>query len=267
MKVKPNSFNNMKNLQNIFDLSGKRALISGDGTGIGKLGAEILAAHGAKVVLAARRIDKLEATVEELQRNGGKASAITMDVTNSESIAEGLEQASADGPITILINSAGVGSEPLLLNLTEEEWDRVQATNLKGAWMLSKAVVQQMIDAEQSGNIINIASMLGIAAQKGTGPYMASKAALIHLTRSMAVEWARYGIRANAIAPGYFMTDIAEGFLESEPGQAMTKRIPARRFGNLPDLAGPILLLASDAGAYMTGSTTVVDGGHSIPVV
>ena len=257
----------MDKLLNMFDLTGQRALISGGGTGIGRQSAEVLTAFGAEVVLAARRREKLQTTVEELQKHGAKASCVTMDVTNAKSISKGLEQAVQDGPITILINSAGVVAKPLLLDLQEDEWDKVLDTNLKGGWMLSKAVAQQMADSGQGGSIINIASILGLAVQKGTGPYMASKAGLIHLTRNMALEWARYGIRANAIAPGYILTDIAEEFLSSAPGKAMLKRIPMRRMGNLPDLAGAILLLASDASAYMTGSVMVVDGGHSLPLI
>jgi len=251
-------------LAKLFDLSGQRALISGGGTGIGRQTALTFAAYGAEVVLAARRREKLEATVAELKASGAKASCVSMDITNAQSVANGLKEATLDGPITLLVNSAGVSSKTFLLDTPEEEWDQVLGTNLKGGWMLCQAVARQMIEAGVGGSIINIASILGIGSQKGAGPYMASKAGLLHLTRNMAQEWARYGIRANTVAPGYFMTDISEPYLKTKTGQAMLKKIPLRRLGNLPDLSGTMLLLASKAGAYMTGCVIVVDGGHSI---
>lgn len=257
----------MKNLPNLFDLNGKRALISGGGTGIGLQSAKMLAAYGAEVVLAARRLETLEAAAEELRGQGANVTCVRMDITDADTISAGLAQATKNGPISILVNSAGVVSKPMLLDLSEDEWDKVLDTNLKGSWMLSKAIAKHMIDAGEGGSIINIASILGLAVQKGTGAYMSSKAGLIHLTRNMAVEWARYGIRANTIAPGYIKTDLAEEFLGSANGQAMLKKIPLRRLGDLPDLAGSVLLLASDAGAYMTGSVVVVDGGHSLPQI
>ena len=252
------------NLAKLFDLTGQRALISGGGTGIGRQIALAFAAYGAEVILAARRREKLEATVAELAASGAKASCVSMDITDAESVSNGLKEATKDGSITLLVNSAGVSSKTFLLDTPEDEWDQVLGTNLKGAWMLCQAVAKQMIEAEVGGSIINISSILGIGSQKGAGPYMASKAGLLHLTRNMAQEWARYGIRANTVAPGYFMTDISEPYLKTKTGQAMLKKIPLRRLGNLPDLSGTMLLLASEAGAYMTGGVIVVDGGHSM---
>lgn len=252
---------------NLFELSGRTALITGGGTGLGKQFATVLANAGATVILCARRAEKLQSTAAEIEQTGGKAVCIPMDVTDAASIAAAFDQASAHGPITILVNNAGTIAEPMLLDVSEAEWDQVQDTNLKGAWLVAKEAASRMIKQGVGGSMINIASVLGFAVQKGTGPYSASKAGLLHLTRSMALEWSRYNIRVNAIAPGYYATDLADDFLSSATGQAMVKRIPQRRLGNPEDLSGAILLLASDASAYMTGSVITVDGGHSLSVI
>lgn len=252
---------------NLFDLSGRTALITGGGTGLGRQFARVLAGAGASVVLCARRVDKLEETAGEIRDNGGKALCVPMDITNAGQIAAGFDAAQDLGTVSILVNNAGTVAEPTLLELDESEWDSVLDTNLKGAWLVAREATRRMIDAGTKGSVINIASILGSAVQKGTGPYAASKAALIHMTRVMALEWARYGVRVNAIAPGYFATDLAADFLETDFAQNMIKRIPQRRLGDPADLSGPILLLASDASAYMTGTTITVDGGHSMAVI
>ncbi len=251
----------------IFDLSGRTALITGAGTGLGSHFAKVLAGVGAHVVLCARRIDKLEETAEAITAAGGGATCLPMDVTNADSIAAAFDAAADHGPITILGNVAGVAANPLLLDLKEDEWDLVLDTNLKGAWLVAKEAVSRMAKQDVPGSIVNIASALGFAVQKGTGPYSASKAGLIHLTRSMAIEWARHGVRVNAIAPGYYASEMASGFLDSDVGKAMLKGIPQRRVGDIENFTGPILLLASEASAYMTGSVITVDGGHSIPAI
>lgn len=252
---------------NLFDLSGRTALITGGGTGLGKSFATVLSQAGASVVLCARRVDKLEQTASEINGAGGKAMSVPMDITDEDQIAKGFDAAEDFGNVSILVNNAGTVAEPSLLELDQADWDRVLDTNLKGAWLVAREAARRMISSGTPGTVINIASALGTAVQKGTGPYSASKAALIHMTRVMALEWARYQIRVNAIAPGYFATDMAEDFLESDLGQKMIKRIPQRRLGNLEDLSGVILLLASQASAYMTGTTITVDGGHSMPVI
>jgi len=252
-----------------FNLAGRTALITGGGTGLGRHFATVLAAAGARVVICARRRDKIEATAEAINAGGGQALAVPMDVTDAASISAAFEQAATQGPVTILVNNAGVVSHPSLLAIPEEEWDQVLATNLKGAWLVARELVQRLSDqpAAGGGAIVNIASILGTTAQKGTGPYSASKAALLHLTRNMALEWAKLQVRVNAIAPGYFSSDLADDFLDSEGGRAMVRRIPQRRLGELQDLTGAILLLASDASRFMTGSVVTVDGGQSIPVI
>lgn len=248
----------------LFDLTGKTALITGGGTGLGKHFATVLASAGATVVLCARRVDKLQQTADEINASGARAYCYVMDVTDAASISEAFDQAETHGGVDILVNNAGTVAQPSLLDLDEATWDSVQATNLKGAWMVAKEAVSRMINNKIPGTVINIASILGMAVQKGTGPYSASKAALLHLTKNMALEWARYEIRVNAIAPGYFTTDMAEEFLDSAAGQKMLKGIPQRRLGHVGDLSGPILLLASNASAYITGSCITVDGGHSM---
>lgn len=254
-------------INKLFDLSGQTALITGGGTGLGRQFAITLAEAGATVVLCARRVDKLEATAEEIQQSGGNAHCYAMDVTDSNSITTAFDQASAHGTVTVLVNNAGLSTSPMLIDAQEDIWDKAQDTNLKGAWMVAREAAARMIKNEVGGSIINIASALGFAVQKGTGPYSTSKAGLLHLTKGMAVEWARYGIRVNSIAPGYFATDLANEFLESERGKAMVKAIPQRRLGEHENLSGVILLLATEAGAYMTGTNITVDGGHSIATI
>lgn len=256
----------MNNVDPLFDLTGKTALVTGGGTGLGRHFATELARAGARVVLCARRVEKIQACAEEINSGGGIAEYYPMDVTDVESVKAALKEASRSGVVSIVVNNAGINSETMMLDTTEEEWDGVMATNLKGAWLVAREAVALMSEAGSGGSIINIASILGMAAQKGTGPYSASKAALLHLTRNMALEWAKYGVRANAIAPGYFTSDMADSFLASDLGAAMLKRIPQRRLGDHKDLSGPILLLASDASAYMTGTVITVDGGHSMPM-
>lgn len=251
----------------LFDLTGKVALVTGGGTGLGRHFAEVLASAGARVVVCARRVEKLSETVASIEAAGGSAMAHAMDVTSEESIADAFAAAVDDGAVDILVNNAGVVAKPSLLDLDSATWDDVQAANLKGPWLVAREAVRRLAAAKAPGRIVNIASILGTAVQKGTGPYSASKAALLQLTRNMAVEWARYGVTVNAIAPGYYATDLAAEFLESPRGQALLARIPQRRLGEYQDLTGAILLLCSDASAYMTGTCITVDGGLSLPVI
>lgn len=250
-----------------FDMAGETVLITGGGTGLGKQFATVLAAAGAQVILCARRVDKLEETVAQLRDQGADAHAIPMDVTSSESVTAGFKQCLAIAPVTVLVNNAGLAGESMLLAMSEDEWDSVVNTNLKGAWLVARAAAQQMIDHEHSGSIINIASVLASSVQKGTAAYAAAKSGVVHLTRAMALEWARYGIRVNAIAPGYYRTDMAEGYLDSPAGQQLLKRIPQRRLGDPAEMDGAILMLASTASRYMTGSMVTVDGGLGLSIV
>lgn len=247
----------------MFDLSGERALVTGASSGLGWAFAKVLAKAGAEVIVAARRIERLNALVDEIKAEGGKALAVVMDVTDSASVASAFVAIASTGdPATILVNNSGLSREDWLASMSEEDWDLVMDTNLKGVWRVAKAAANAMMDAKLSGSIINIASITAYRPSQTIGAYATSKAGVVHLTHSMALEWARFDIRVNAIAPGYFETDINSDFMNSTAGAAMIKRVPMRRLGNIEELSGPLLLLASKASTYMTGSVITVDGGH-----
>lgn len=248
---------------NPFTLEGQRALVTGASSGLGRHFALTLARAGAAVALAARSADKLAEATEEIRGFGGRALAVALDVTEGASIRQAVARAEADmGPITTLVNNAGVVVSKPLFEHDENDWDRVLDTNLKGAWLVAQEVARRMVAHGQGGGIINIASILGLRVVGGLPEYCASKAGLIHLTRVLALELARHKIRVNAIAPGYIQTDLNREFFASEAGEAMIRRIPQRRVGEARDLDGALLLLASDASRYMTGSVITVDGGH-----
>ena len=250
----------------LFDLSGKTALITGASGGLGASFARELAAAGAHVVLAARRLEKLESLANAIEASGGKALAVAMDVTDPDSVTAAFAtiQETLGRPCDIIINNSGISRDDWFTRMTEEDWRAVMNTNLDGVWRVAKAGANALIDAGKPGSIINIASITARRPQHTIAAYAASKAAVEHFTHVMALELARHGIRSNAIAPGYFSTDINDEFLESEQGEKMRKRVPMRRFGEYRELAGALLLLASDAGSYMTGTTIVVDGGHLV---
>lgn len=247
-----------------FDLGGKVALVTGASGGLGLHFARTLAGAGARVALAARRREQLDANVAAIAAAGGEAAAVAMDVTEPESVERAVAEVAErlGGPATVVVNNSGVAASQTALDLDPAEWDKVMDTNVKGAWLVARAAARRMIDAGVGGSVVNIASILGFRVAGRVAPYAASKAGLLHLTRSLAFEWARHGIRVNALAPGYVETDLNRDFFASEPGKALIARIPQRRLGQARDLDGALLLLASDASAYMTGSTIVVDGGH-----
>lgn len=248
-----------------FSLAGRVALVTGASSGLGRHFARTLAQAGATVAVAARRQDALAHTVDEIAGQGGHAQAFSLDVTDAASVAACFEVVTAAlGTPDVIVNNAGVAISKPMLEQDGADWDKVLDTNLKGAWLVTQEAARRLIAAGVPGAIVNIASITGERVAGAVAPYCASKAGLIHLTRAMALELARHRIRVNALAPGYVQTDLNEDFLASEAGQRLMARIPQRRFGMPTDLDGPLLLLASDAGAYMTGSVIAADGGHLV---
>jgi len=251
-----------------FDLTGRVALVTGASRGLGRHFAGVLARAGASVALAARREDLLAEAVAEIGKTKGGAVALPLDVTDGKSVRQCVAAAErALGPLDILVNNAGIAISKPLLEHSEEDWDRVLDTNLKGAWLMSREAAARWIELRRGGRIINISSLLALRTIRNVPSYTAAKAGLDHLTRTLAVELARYGIAVNAIAPGYVETDMNRGFLRSETGKALIARIPAGRVGAPEDLDGALLLLASAAGAYLNGVVLPVDGGHAVSVV
>jgi NAD(P)-dependent dehydrogenase (short-subunit alcohol dehydrogenase family) len=249
-------------MTDLFTLAGRVALVTGASGGLGRHFAKVLHASGAQVALAARRPEAVAADVAGL---GVGAMAVALDVTDAASIVAALDAVEARfGPCDLLVNNAGIAATKSFLEHAAEDWDAVMDVDLRGAFVVAQAAARRMVAAGKAGAIVNIASIAGTRAMTGIAGYAAAKAGLLHLTRQMAVELARHRIRVNALAPGYIETDINRDFFASEPGQAMIRRIPQRRLGTVDDLTGPLLLLASAAGAHMTGSVVTVDGGHSV---
>ncbi len=247
----------------LFDLTGKTALVTGASSGIGSHFAGTLANAGANVALAARRTSHLKQRASEISRGNREVSWVHMDVTDSRSVEAAFsESVDIHNRIDIVVNNAGIAHEGKAMNISEQSWDAVMNTNLKGAWLVAQQAGLHMSTNEQGGSIVNIVSILARRVMGGLAPYATAKAALEHLTRVLAYEWARYSVRVNAIAPGYIATEMNKEYLESPMGDKARKNIPLRRFGLPSDLDGALLLLASDASSYMTGSTIVADGGH-----
>ena len=242
-------------------LSASRVLLTGATGGMGRAIVAALCARGAQVLVVGRQDKALQALVE---RNPSQVSCLQADLRQPADRASVLRQAQQMGDINLLINAAGINHFGLFENMQEQAINDLIETNLTGVWRVAKYATKAMMQAEVKGSIINIASITALRPSNMISAYSASKAAVDHLTRTMALEAARHGIRVNAIAPGYFKTAINDEFLDSEAGQRMAKRVPMRRFGNYEELNAPLLLLASEEGSYMTGSTLVVDGGHSL---
>ncbi len=256
-------------MTNPFSLTGKHALVTGASSGLGRHFAQTLAAAGAKVSVAARRQDALAATVATIRATGAQAQGLRMDVTDTASIELALTEAETEfGPIHILVNNAGVTNTRAAVDLTEADWSSIIDTNLTGSWHVAQHAARRMIQhgtqGSGGGSIINIASILGLRVAGGVMPYAVSKAGLVQMTKALALEWARHKIRVNAIAPGYIETDLNQDFFASDAGRALIRRIPQRRLGEARELDGALLLLASDASSYMTGSILAIDGGHLV---
>jgi NAD(P)-dependent dehydrogenase (short-subunit alcohol dehydrogenase family) len=249
----------------LFDISGRIALVTGAFGGLGLDFAHDLGRAGGTVVLAGRRIEQGREVAARFVEEGIRAHAVAMDVTRAQSVEDALASIVATvGAPDILVNNAGVTQTKPLLEVGEQDWNAIVDVNLNGSWRVAQRVARAMKDASKGGSIINISSILGLRVAQQVPGYSASKAALIQLTKAMALELARYGIRVNALAPGYVETPLNTDFFASDAGQALIKRIPMRRLGRGGELTGPLLLLASDASSYMTGSVLVVDGGHTV---
>jgi NAD(P)-dependent dehydrogenase (short-subunit alcohol dehydrogenase family) len=246
-------------------LEGSIALVTGASSGLGRHFSIVLARAGAKLVLAARRMELLADLAQSIEADGGRALATRMDVTSSESVRVAFDDAEKSiGLPDIIVNNSGVAITKPLLEQSEADWDAVVDTNLKGAFLVATEAARRLRKHSRGGSIVNVASILAARNAGGVAPYAASKAGLAHLTRNMALELARYNIRVNAIAPGYIDTDINHAFWSTPQGAEMIKRIPQRRLGKPEDLDGVLLLLAGPASSFMTGAVIPVDGGHLV---
>jgi NAD(P)-dependent dehydrogenase (short-subunit alcohol dehydrogenase family) len=248
------------------DLSQIRVLVTGASSGLGEGFARTLAARGAVVAVAARRTDRLDRLVAEITASGGRAAAVAIDVSDTDSIARGLDAAQAAiGPLDVLVNNAGISATNRLEDVTPADFDAVFATNLRGAFFVAQAFARRWLSRGAAwGSIVNVASAAGLRPLPHIGPYAASKAALIHLTRSMALEWGRHGLNANALCPGYVRTALNDGHWDSEAGQKLLQRLPRRRLADIPDLAGALQLLCSPASRFINGTALAVDDGLSL---
>jgi NAD(P)-dependent dehydrogenase (short-subunit alcohol dehydrogenase family) len=251
-----------------FGIAGQVALVTGASSGIGRHFAALLTAAGVKVVLAARRVERLAELAREIEAAGGQSLPIACDVTRSDDVAAAVAAAENElGPLTLLVNNAGVVVSKPLFEHTEADWDHVIDTNLKGAWLMAREFAQHLVGLKRPGRIINISSVLGFRTIGRVPAYCAAKAGLTHLTHVLAMELARFGILVNALAPGYVETDFNRAFFQTEPGKALISRIPLKRLGQTEDLDGALLFLASPASAYVTGAVISVDGGHGVAAI
>lgn len=255
----------MSAVLNQFRLDGRVALVTGASSGLGVSFARVLAEVGAHVVVSARRRDRLETLCAEIRAAGGKASAVKLDVTDAQSVKACFDECErVAGVPDVVVSNAGTTVAKLAVDQTPEDWDQVIDANLKGVWLVDTEAARRLIAAGKPGSIVNIASILGERVAGAVGPYCISKAGVIQATKNMALEWARHGIRVNAMLPGYVRTDLNTEFLDGPLGDKLRSRVPIRRFMDMDDLAGPLLLMATDAGKGMTGATVEVDGGHLV---
>jgi len=251
----------------MFSLKGRVALVTGASSGLGVQFAKALADNGAALALVARRADRLKSLKDEIENKGGKAVAIEADVTDRAAMTRAFDAAEkALGTVTILVNNAGIAHGGRAVEMPPEEWRKVLSTNLDAVFFWAQEAARRMLAAKKQGAIVNIASVLGLAVAKGAVAYATAKAGVVQVTKALAVELAFKGVRVNAIAPGWFVTEMNDDYLASEAGTAIKREIPMGRFGNAGDLDGALLLLASDAGSYITGATIVVDGGQVVGI-
>jgi 3-oxoacyl-[acyl-carrier protein] reductase len=249
----------------MFRLDGQVALVTGASSGLGARFAEVAAANGAAVMLVARRGEKLKALREKIEKAGGRAAVAEADVTDRKAVARAFEAAEkAFGTVTLLVNNAGVAHADRAIELAEEGWRRVLDTNLDAVFFTAQEAARRMVAKGKRGSIVNIASIMGLGVAKGSIAYAIAKAGVVQMTKALALELAFKGVRVNAIAPGFIVTDINREFLAARAD--MTRHIPIGRFGDESDLDGAFLLLASDAGRFMAGAVIVVDGGQILSI-
>ena len=249
----------------LFDLTGRVALVTGASSGLGVRFAEVLAGAGAAVVLVARRSDRLAAVKARIEQAGGRALAVAADVLDRDAMTRAFDAAEkAFGTVTILVNNAGVAHANRAVEMPQAEWRRVVGTDLDAVFFWAQEAARRMLAAGKAGAIVNIASVLGFGVAKGTAAYAVAKAGVIQLTKALGLELAFKGIRVNAIAPGWIVTELNRDYLLSEQGAAIKREIPVGRFGEERDLDGALLLLVSDAGRFIAGTTIVVDGGQMV---
>lgn len=245
------------------DLSGKTAFVTGATSGLGRQFALALAAAGAAVAISGRRIERLEALAAEIRAMGGKAHPLALDMTDVTSFPAAIAAAEqALGPLWLLVNNSGIAVNKSILDHTEEDYDSTLDTNTKGVFFLAQAAARAMIAGGAGGRIVNIASIGALKVLGGTAAYCISKAGVAHMTKCMAVEWARYNINVNAICPGYIRTEMNDEFFSSPAGEKLIAKFPRRRLGKDTDLNALLLMLAGDGGNFITGSVIVADDGQ-----
>ena len=255
---KRNSF-----VSDLFSLDGRRVLLTGASSGLGRQFAPTLSQAGAHVILASRGIDKMIEVANNIESLGGSCEIVALDVRSREGIRNCIEELELNGPLDVLINNAGIAVVKAPQNLTDDDWDAVYETNLRGAWVLAQELIKRRLADRRECSIVNIASVLGLRGIGHVAPYAASKSGLMNVGRDLSTDLAKNGIRINAIAPGYIETEMNEGWLKTDSGERLRKKIPARRFGRCRDLDGALLYLASDASRYTNGSVITIDGGFS----